>query len=493
MKNDGEVRLLIKERKKGAMQALAAARAGMSIRTARKYERAAELPSQLSVPRAHRTRTNPFAADWPWMLELLERDDALQAHTLFALLLQRNPGHYQQGQLRTLQRHLQQWRVREGPMREVMFPQIHEPGRMMQSDFTDMNSLAITIAGTPFTHLLFHLMLTFSNVESVMICFSETFEALSEGIEQCIWDIGGSAREHRTDNLSAAVSPVDRNDPDRFHENYCALLRHYSMKPSTNIAGCANQNGDVEQSHHRLKEAISQALIVRGYRDFTSRDAYKGFITGIVRERNRTRSERFAVERPILQALPDTRLEQTREILVRVSRFSLVTVIGNRYSVPSRLIGTELHVRIRSESLELYHVNKYIMTLPRLRGKDRHRIDYRHVIWSLVRKPGAFSGYCYREELFPTTVFRLAYDALQAAIPARADREYVRILHRAASVSEDDVATALSLLLEKKETPTFDEVKSLTAQPGESAIPVMRKPSVNLHLYDALLTPGVSA
>jgi hypothetical protein len=234
-------------------------------------------------------------------------------------------------------------------------------------------------------------------------------------------------------------------------------------------------------------------LIVRGYNDFSSRDAYKGFIMGIVRERNRTRSERFAVERPILQVLPDTRLEQTRELLVRVSRFSLVTVLGNRYSVPSRLIGAELHVRIRSESLELYHVNKHVMTLPRLRGKDRHHIDYRHVIWSLVRKPGAFSGYCYREELFPTTIFRLAYDALQAAIPARADREYVRILHRAASVSEDDVATALSLLLEKKETPTFDEVKSLTAHPGESAIPVMKKPSVNLHLYDELLTPGVSA
>jgi hypothetical protein len=492
MKNDGVVRLLIKERTKGGTQELAAARAGMSVRTARKYEHAAELPSQLSTARAHRTRANPFATDWPWILELLERDDALQAHTLFALLLKRNPGHYQQGQLRTLQRHMQQWRVREGPMREVMFPQIHEPGRMMQSDFTDMNSLTITIAGTSFPHLLFHLMLTFSNVESVMICFSESFEALSEGIEQCIWDIGGSAREHRTDNLSAAVSPVDRNDPDRFHENYCALLRHYSMTPSTNIAGCANQNGDVEQSHHRLKEAIAQALIVRGYHDFTNRDAYKSFVVGIVRERNGTRAQRFALERPLLQALPDTRLEQTRELIVRVSRFSLVTVLANRYSVPSRLIGVELKVRIRLESLELYHGNMHVMTLPRLRGKDRHRIDYRHVIWSLVRKPGAFAGYCYREELFPTTVFRLAYDALQTAMPVRADREYVRILHRAASVSEDDVATALALLLETKETPTFDEVKSLTAHPGESAIPIIKKPKVNLHLYDALLVPGVS-
>jgi hypothetical protein len=493
MKNDGEVRLLIKERKKGSKQELAAARAGMSVRTARKYEHLAELPSQLSTPRTHRTRENPFAADWPWILELLERDDALQAHTLFALLLKRNPGHYQQGQLRTLQRHIQQWRIREGPMREIMFPQIHEPGRMMQSDFTDMGSLNVTIAGDPFPHLLFHLMLTFSNVESVTICFSETFEALSEGIEQCIWDIGGSAREHRTDNLSAAVSPIDRNDPDRFHANYCALLQHYSMKPSTNIAGCANQNGDVEQSHHRLKEAISQALIVRGYKDFPSRTVYKNFVIGIVRERNQMRTQRFALERPLLQSLPDTRLEQARELLVRVSRFSLVAILGNRYSVPSRLIGAELHARIRSESIELYHVNKHVMTLPRLRGKDRHRIDYRHVIWSLVRKPGAFSGYCYREELFPMTVFRLAYDALQTAMPARADREYVRILHRAASVSEDDVAVALALLLEKKAIPTFDEVKSLTAHPGESAIPVMKKPSVNLRLYDALLAPVASA
>lgn len=172
MKKDGEIKLLLDERSKGLSQKLASARTGMSERTARKYERAGQFPSQLRQPRMHRTRDNPFELDWPWVEAQLGRDPALQTKTLFALLCEAFPGRYQEGQLRTLQRHVQAWRVRHGPEQEVMFPQEHLPGRMAQSDFTAMNALAISIAGAPFPHLVYHLVLTYSNVEAVRVCFS---------------------------------------------------------------------------------------------------------------------------------------------------------------------------------------------------------------------------------------------------------------------------------------------------------------------------------
>jgi hypothetical protein len=128
MKQDAEVRLMLRERAKGRTQEQAAARAGMSVRTARAYERRARLPSQLKHPRTYRSRPNPFADDWPWIAKLLEDDPALQGQTLFGLLCERQPGRYQEGQLRTLQRHIASWRAQYGPHREVMFPQVHEPG-----------------------------------------------------------------------------------------------------------------------------------------------------------------------------------------------------------------------------------------------------------------------------------------------------------------------------------------------------------------------------
>ena len=191
MKRDAEVRRMIHERAKGKTQIQAAARAGMSERTARKYERAGALPSQLRQPRTHVTRPNPFAEEWPWVCEQLVADPALQATTLFALLCERSPGRYQAVQLRTLQRHIATWRAQHGPTKEVIFPQVHRPGVRAESDFTRMGDLAITLGGVPFPHLLFHLVLTYSNVEAVRVCLSESFEALAEGLETCHWQIGG--------------------------------------------------------------------------------------------------------------------------------------------------------------------------------------------------------------------------------------------------------------------------------------------------------------
>jgi hypothetical protein len=138
MKKDAEVLLYMKERHKGTNKRVAAARAGMSERTARKYERAGKLPSQLKHPRTWRTRVNPFEEDWPWVVEQLERDHALQATTLFALLCAQHPGRYRATQVRTLQRQIRDWKALHGPEQEIIFEQVHTPGERMQSDFTHL-------------------------------------------------------------------------------------------------------------------------------------------------------------------------------------------------------------------------------------------------------------------------------------------------------------------------------------------------------------------
>ena len=490
MKTDAEVRRMVKARASGKTQEQAAAHAGMSTRTVRKYEQASALPSELRQPRHYQTRPNPFADVWPWVQVQLERDAALQAKTLFAELCSKHPGRYQEMQLRTLQRHMATWRAEHGPEQEVMFSQVHRPGVAAQSDFTHMTSLGVTLGGVPFPHLVFHLVLTYSNVEAVHVCPSESFEALAEGIEACLWQLGGVPQQHRTDHLSAALKPLDASGQAQATARYAALMAHYGLEPTTNTVGVAHENGDVEQSHHRFKDAVDQALRLRGSRDFPSRAAYVRFLGGLVRQRNLTRQQRFAEEQQVLRPLPATVLAPCRELRVPVGRFSTIQVLGNAYSLPSRLIGTTVLVRVHAETLTVYRGTTTLLTLPRLLGRKQHRIDYHHVIWSLVRKPGAFAQYRYRDELFPTLVFRQAYDALQQATPQRADREYVRLLHLAASRSEREVETALSLLCEQQATPTFEAVRVLLAPAATVVLPTLTTPVLDFAVYDRLLAAG---
>lgn len=490
MKKDAEVLLYMKERHKGTTQSVAAARAGMSERTARRYERAGKLPSQLKEPRTWRTRENPFEADWPWVVEQLQRDPALQGATLFALLCAEHPGKYRPTQVRTLQRHIATWKATHGPHKEVYFEQVHTPGERAQSDFTHMEDLHITIAGQAFPHLLYHCVLTYSNVEAVSVCFAESFEALAEGLEKALWQFGGVPQQHRTDHLSAAVRRLDKGEREEWTQRYAALMQHYGMTPTTNNVGVAHENGDVEQSHYRFQQAVDQALRVRGSREFADRASYERFLQDVVRYRNQTRALRSAQEQQALRPLPTQPLAPCRELHVSVSRFSTISVQGNTYSVPSRLIGTTLLLRLRAETVEGYLGSQAVLSMPRLHGRGQHAINYQHIIWSLVRKPGAFAAYRYRDDLYPTVAFRRAYDRLTVATSMRADREYVRVLHLAATLSESEVETALLLLEEAGTVPTAEAVRELV-RPIEvlqvAAVPV------NLQPYDQLLPSQRSA
>jgi hypothetical protein len=487
MKKDTEVKLYMQERRKGTTQRLAAARAGISERTGRTYERQGKLPSQRKRPHDWSSRPNPFEQDWPWVVAQLERDPALQATTLFALLCEQHPERYRSTQVRTLQRHIARWKALHGPEREVIFEQRHQPGERAQSDFTHMADLGVTLAGEAFPHLIYHFVLTYSNVEAATICFGETFEALAEGLEKALWQLGGVPQQHRTDHLSAAVRHLPKTEQEEWTVRYQTLMTHYGMVPTWNNTGIAHENGDVEQAHHRFKQAIDQALRARGSRDFPDRAAYEHFVQTLVYKRNQTRAVRFAAEREVLRPLPAAQLAPCKELRARVSRFSTIAVLGNTYSVPSRLIGTSVLVRVRAESLEGYVGTSRVFTLPRLSGKQQHHINYRHIIWSLVRKPGAFAAYRYRDDLFPTTTFRHAYDRLLSHQSRRADQEYVRVLHLAATTSEAEVETALLLLLEVQKPPTFAAVRELVVLPSPAAIPQLHTPSLDLTLYDELI------
>jgi ribosomal protein S21 len=307
------------------------------------------------------------------------------------------------------------------------------------------------------------------------------------GIEQALWQLGGVPKQHRTDHLTAAVHQLPKEQREEWTARYQALMVHYGMEPTTNNTGVAHENGDVEQAHHRFKEALDQALRVRGSRDFPDRAAYERFVAELVKQRNQTRKARFKEEQRALSSLPRAPLSPCSELRVRVSRFSTMTVLGNTYSVPSRLIGTRILVRVRAERLEGYVGTKMAFSVPRLVGKQLKCIDYRHVIWSLVKKPGAFAAYRYREELFPTTTFRLAYDRLTSLLPRRADREYVRLLHLAAGHSECEVETALSILLEVKSPPTVEAVRDLLGLSRSGPTPALAAPTLDLTPYDRFL------
>ncbi len=239
MKKDTEVKLSMQERRKGTTQRVAAARAGISERTGRTYERQGKLPSQRKRPHDWSSRANPFEEDWPWVIAQLKQDPALQGSTLFALLCEQHPERYRPTQVRTLQRHIARWKALHGPEQEVIFEQRHTPGERAQSDFTHMDDLGVTLAGEVFGHMVYHFVLTYSNVEAASICFGETFEALAEGMEKALWQIGGVPQQHRTDHLSAAVRHLPKTDQDEWTARYQALMSHYGMQPTWNNAGIA--------------------------------------------------------------------------------------------------------------------------------------------------------------------------------------------------------------------------------------------------------------
>jgi len=498
--SDSQVRKLMDELNRHGEIGRAAMCAGMDRKTARKYVRSGTMPSAATEPRHWRTREDPFREHWSEIETLLVATPGLEAKTVFEVLHDRYPDRYDDGQLRTLQRRIRRWRAQSGGEREIVLAQRHVPGEAFQLDFTDAKELAVRVGGEAFVHMLCVVTLPYSNWRWATVCSSESMAALRKGLQRAIGQLGRVPTWLQTDNSTAATHrPSGRGNtgddasshsvPKRpFNEDYLALARHYGLDVRTTEVGAKEQNGDVEASNGATKRALEQALMLRGSRDFEERDAWQAFVDDANRKANRSKAKALEIELAAMKPVRAEKMPEYVEQRVRVSEWSTVRVKRCAYSVPSRLMHHWVIVRLFEERIEVWFEGKLELACERLRGENRSRVDYRHIVWTLTRKPGGFARYVYREQMFPSVTFRRAYDALQANAPGiKGDTEYLRVLHLAATTLEVDVEAALELLLSSRKLPLFDAVKELVAGARTPSIPSMAAPIVDLTAYDRLL------
>jgi len=476
-----QVKKLMKEISKHGYISKAAMKADMDEKTARKYAKASvPLKEKSETTRTHRTRQDPLSQHWPEIVERLTEHPGLEAKSLLSLLMEQYPGQYNETHLRTLQRRVKEWQMTHGADKEVIFRQTLYPARQSQSDWTHMKSLHITIRGIPFDHLLFHFMLPYSRFETAMICESESFDTLTRGFELAAITIGGVCLEHRTDNLSAATQKMGCSRV--FTNRWQQFMNHYGVTPSRNNPGESHENGSVEKSHDLLKKAIDQALMLRRSRDFKDLTEYSGFLQTLIRKRNSMRLVKFQEEQALLKPLPEMGFNEAIQMKCRVTPCSTIQVLSVTYSVPSRFIGAWMTVYVYRDHLELFYNGRLCETLPRVFAGIL--INYRHLIDSLVRKPKAFENYQHQACLFPSPVFRAAYDWLKEH-DSKPSKTYLEILQLAKREGEEDVKLALELLLAETKSLSVKEVLSLIKKNRTADIKGDVMP-VSLDMYDTL-------
>lgn len=479
-----------KQHRKQLSQVAAAAKSGMSERSARRIEGAGALPSQRPA-RSWRTRSDPLADVWETeVVPLLRVDSELNAVTLLEELQRRHPGEYDEGVLRTLQRRMRQWRATHGAEREVYFAQEHPPGRLGLSDFTVADDLGVIVDGERFDHRLYQFALAHSGWRHAMVVQGgERFIALSEGLQDALWHLGGVPEEHRTDSLSAAFKNLAEEED--LTRRYADLCRHYGMRASRCNPGQSHENGSIEARNDSLKTALDQALRLRGSRSFDDRQGYEAFVAQIVARFNARVAKRLAVERPMLKALPVRRTAEYEELPARVSKYAIFRVKSEQYSAPSQLIGHRLMVRQYAHHIECWLGGQCVLRRDRATRQDGERharaIDYRHLVGALQRKPGAFARWVLRDAAFPREVYKKTWERLQATVTERAAcRTMVGLLVLAADGHEARLANELEQLIELDQLPDLQALTELMA-PAANTVPVVKVELPSLAAYDALL------
>jgi hypothetical protein len=479
-----------KEHRNKLTQVAAAAKAGISERSARRIELSDALPSQ-RPSRSWRTRSDPLAAVWDAeVVPVLQSDPQLNAITLLEELQRRHPGEYGSGVLRTLQRRMRQWRAVHGAERDVFFAQEHPPGRLGLSDFTVADDLGVEIDGRAFDHRLYQFALAHSGWRhAVVLTEGESFLALSSGLQAALWRLGGVPEEHRTDSLSAAFNNLA--EAQELTRRYEGLCRHYGMRTSRCNPGQSHENGSIESRHDSLKTAIDQALRLRGSRRFDDRASYEAFVDQLVQRFNARVAKRLAAERPMLRPLPQRRTAEYEELPARVSKYAIFTVKGAQYSAPSQLIGHRLMVRQYAQHIECWLGGQRVLERPRATHRDGQRhprnIDYRHLVAALKRKPGAFARWVLRDAVFPRAVYRQTWERLAAALPEReACKSIVGLLALAADGHEAQLADELEQLIELDQLPDLQALTALLAPP-RCEVPDVAVELPTLAGYDELI------
>jgi hypothetical protein len=485
------MRLFMKHRM-SAPTPVAAARAGFSTATGYRVAQDPRAPSEKLMPRTRR-RPDPLAAVFDTdVVPMLKASPGLRPVAILEELLRRYP-ELGPAIRRTLERRIRQWRALHGAEREVIFRQVHQPGRLGLSDFTDMSGLGVTVAGALLPHRLYHFRLAFSGFEhGHVVVRGESFVALAAGLQDALWTLGGAPEEHRTDSLSAAFRNLEPDVEEDWTARYNALCGHYGMVASRNNRGVAHENGAIESSHGHLKSAIRDALLLRGSRDFDTIADYRAFIDALVGRRNARDRKRIDVERAVLRPLPKRRAEDGEEAMVTVTSSGGFMLRRVFYTVPSRLIGHRLKVRLHDDRIEVFLGGTYLTTLPRGRGygADRrgHVVDYRHVIHALRAKPGALPGLVYRDQLFPRDAYRRLYDAAMAALPEKTACKLVvgalAIAHERGC--EADLAALIDASLDAGGLPDLADLRARFASDPE-VLPRVTVTLTPLSVYDVLI------
>jgi len=479
--------------------AIAGAKAGFSSATAYRLEEDLRLPTRTKAPRERR-RADPLVFVWESeVLPMLKAAPGLRPVAVFEELRRRHP-ELGSGTRRTLERRIRAWRAVNGPDREVIFRQEHPPGRMGLSDFTEVADLGVSIAGELLDHRLYHFRLPFSGFEHAHVVLGgESFVALAEGLQNALWSLGGVPEQHRSDSLSAAFHNLGADAEEDLTRRYEAFCSHYGMTPTRNNPGVSHENGSIESAHGHLKRALGDALLLRASRDFDDLAAWRGFVDEIVGRGNARNAKRIDLERMALKELPIRRTADYEEVNVDVTSSSAFTLRKVFYSVPSRLIGHRLRVRLYDDRLDCFQGSTHIVTLRRGRtganGKHGHVVDYRHVIHSLRRKPMALLNLVYRDQLFPRRAYALAFDALLAGLgersACRAMVGFLALAHECAC--EAELALALQIALDDGKLP---DLKALIERfrPKDTAIPVVVVTLPPLAVYnDIIATAGAAA
>jgi hypothetical protein len=483
---DHQMRLYMKFRHTDAPP-VAAAKAAFSGATAYRFE-ADPRPPSLKIKTRDRRRPDPLADIFEAeIVPMLEASPSLRAVAIFEEMQRRHPA-LPEGVRRTMERRIRGWRALHGADRDVIFRQTHEPGRMGLSDFTDMADLIVTVARAPLDHRLYHFRLVYSGFEHAhVILGGESYVALAEGLQNALWAVGGAPKEHRSDSLSAAFRNLDAVARDDLTLRYDALCVHYGMEPTRNNRGVAHENGSIESSHGHLKRAVGDALLMRGTRDFDDLPAYRRFVGEIVSRHNARRAKAIEAERATLRALPNRRTSDYEETLVTVTSSGGFTLRKVFYTVPSRLIGHRLRVRLYDDRLDLFIGGTPLMTLRRGRatacGKHDQVVDYRHVIHAWRRKP---------DQLFPSDAYRLTFERLVAQLSERQGcRRMVELLALAHDRGcEGELAEALGADLAANRLPDMTALRARFS-PDPAALPNVVVHLTPLAAYEALLDGGM--
>jgi hypothetical protein len=472
---------------------VAAVKAGFSAATAYRIEQDRRLPSQKKAPRGRR-RPDPLAAVWDSeVVPLLKQAPDMRPVAIFEEIQRRHP-ETNIGVRRTLERRVRGWRALNGAEQDIIFRQEHPPGRMGLSDFTNMGDLGISIAGVPLDHRLYHFRLAFSGWEhGHVVLGGESFVALAEGLQNALWALGGAPLQHRSDSLSAAFRNLDADERQDQTRRYEALCGHYRMEPTRNNRGLAHENGSIESPHGHLKRALEDALLLRGSRDFDTLEAYRHFVDEVAGRRNARNRKRLEAERPALQELPAHRTTDYEETIVTVTATGGFTLKKVFYTVPSRLVGHRLRVRLYDDRLECFLGATPLMTLrrgrPQANGKHGHVVDYRHVIHALRRKPMALLNLVYRDQLFPRPAYQRAFEALLAGSGEKqACRTMVGLLALAHNQAcEAALAEAIDAELAAGRLPDLDKLgRRFASYPA--TLPDVTVAETPLDLYEELTT-----